>query len=383
MARVEGAKKTHPESRKRQVSHLVIGEGHTQGVWRSTVTLHDDDGMTSIWDGVHNDNLEVDLTRFPDPDTERLVWHYTRPPALESILQNHVLWATDYRALNDRDELRIGARRLREAFKELQNEEAWLDPSEPRTDLGRLREALEDVAGAEHDGNAFVTSFSERGDSTDQWKSYAGAAGFAIGVPDGVRLPIVGTDSAGAGYGRYVEETPLRWVALNYGRKQQLAAAKRGLFEVLAEANNADHYRDVDDEIDVSSIFENRAASVYVDAVASAKNKGFKSERERRYVVARPRAASAIRSRKRPSKAGGTEVVEYVEITGAVEERFDRRWDRRDAPFYQAAPSVLPIRQVRMGPGNDPARTKAWLRDLLDLNGYNDVRIRKSKSTFR
>lgn len=62
---------------------------------------------------------------------------------------------------------------------------------------------------------------------------------------------------------------------------------------------------------------------------------------------------------------------------------FSTAWEKQDPDYYQAEPSNLPIRAIRVGPGNDFAAEKVRLRRLLDAKGYPKVEILKSKSPLR
>jgi hypothetical protein len=310
-------------------------------------------------------------------DRERLVWHYMKHDTLELVLRNHVFQAGSIRGLNDRDELHIGIRRVRQAFKKMKRERAYPDPSEPEIDFDELGEVLDSAAGSAFDGSAFVLCFTPAGDDTPQWQKYAGADGFAVAVPEGVRMPVLGVEPPpGSGRGGYIEEIPFRWVPLLYKKRQQIEAAQRGLWRVIGERQEGDYVAARHHDIPgLAGIFYDRAVSEYVDAVASIKHKAFRSEREIRYVVERPSNPAAVHTR--PSG------VEFVKLTGEGNDPFDRAWNPLEADFYQSAVSTLPIREVRVGPGNDLRTTKPWLRALLDSNGYGDARIRKSVSPFR
>ncbi len=53
---------------------------------------------------------------------ERLVWHYTKHDNLKLIINSHTMWAGDVNGLNDREELHLGIRRVKQAFKKLKRE---------------------------------------------------------------------------------------------------------------------------------------------------------------------------------------------------------------------------------------------------------------------
>jgi hypothetical protein len=306
---------------------------------------------------------------------EALVWHYTKHKTLELILGSHLLRASDIRSMNDSKELRQGVKRVRQAFKKL-NRDWDYEYGGPEIDFDELKEELDSAADDAFDGSAFVASFSSDKDSTDQWKAYAEADGFAIGIPRGVRLPVLGVEPNAYPHECYIEETPLRWISLAYGKKAQIARAEEAIARMMSELGEASYVAAKHDDIDLSSIFRDRAKSVYVDGVAAIKHKAFKSEREVRYAVARPSAPAAIK------KVAGTG-REYIELTGALPDPFDRDWAPNEPEYYRDTPSRLPIRAICVGPGNPFSSTKTELEAWLSAAGYNDVAIHKSRSPLR
>ncbi|WP_344297919.1 DUF2971 domain-containing protein [Agromyces neolithicus] len=309
------------------------------------------------------------------PPPEELVWHYTKHWTLEIILAAHILRASDIRSMNDTKELHQGIKRVRQAFKKLERDWDYRDGG-PEIEFGELKEELDIAAGAAFDGSAFVTSFSRAKDSTDQWKAYAKPDGFAIGIPRDVRLSVLGVEPETYPRGQYIEETPLRWITLRYRKADQIAQAEEGLGRLMSELGEASYVSAKHDDMDLGSIFRDRAKSVYVDSVAAIKHKAFKSEREVRYAVTRPSAPAAI-------KVDPSTGREYIELTGALPDPFDRDWQPNDPEYYQSTPARLPIRAICVGPGNPFAHTKVEVERWLSSAGYSGVDIIKSKSPLR
>jgi hypothetical protein len=320
---------------------------------------------------------DVSTMPVPLPEPERLVWHYTKHTVLDSILKNHELWAGNVGSLNDRDELRIGIRRVRQAFKKMKKNWDYYDDTATDIDFDEIEEALESAASDAFSGSAFVACFTPEGDDTPQWQKYAGPDGFAIAIPEGAYLPVVGSEPAGPyPFRSYIEEFPFRWISLLYTKSEQLSAAMTGLDRFISGIEEGAYVDARHEESDnFGAIFRDRASSNYVDAVASIKNKNFKSEREVRYTVTRPTNASAIH-------ASGPNST-HVRITGATRNPFDTQWDRYEPEYYQATASQLPIRAIRVGPGNNFKATRSTLRMMLDANGYPNVEIKRSRSPLQ
>lgn len=306
-----------------------------------------------------------------------LVWHYTKHDVVEKIITNHELWAADIAGLNDATELKLGNKRVRQAIKQMKKTWDFHDPASPEIDFKELKDSLEGAGGDLYHGSAFVTCFSPLSDDTEQWQKYALADGFAVGIPRGVYLPVVGADSGALSREPYIEEFPFRWLDLAYKKDAQLDLATRAIWQIR-DGEDEGAYVDArhDEGENFGSIFRDRGSSGYVDAVASIKNKHFSREREVRYAVTRPENAAAIY----PNPAGGHT---HVRITGAATDPFSTDWDQHDPEYYQASASNLPIVHIRVGPGNDFAVEEARLGPLLDANGYGAVTLLKSKSPFR
>lgn len=309
--------------------------------------------------------------------TSDLVWHYTKHDVVAKIITNDELWASDFAGLNDATELKLGNKRVRQAFKKLKRERDYHDDTAPEIDFDELRESLEGASSDLFHGSAFVTCFSTEADDTEQWQKYALADGFAVGIPRGVYLPVVGAHSGGVSRAPYIEEFPFRWLDLAYDKPTQRDLATRAIWHIKEsqdEGSYVDSRHDVGDNF--GSIFRDRGSSSYVDAVASIKHRDFRREREVRYAVTRPENPAAIH----PNPAGGQT---HVRITGAAVNPFATDWDAHDPEYYQAAPSNLPIVSIWVGPRNNFASEKARLRSLLDANGYGSVTILKSTSPLR
>ena len=309
--------------------------------------------------------------------TPDLVWHYTKHDVVEKIITNHELWSADVAGLNDATELKLGNKRVRQAFKKMKQGWDYHDSVSPEIDFRELKESLESAGKDLYHGSAFVTCFSPASDDTEQWQKYALADGFAVGIPKGVYLPVVGAQSGALSRETYIEESPFRWLNLIYDKKTQLEAATRAIWEIADgenEGKNVDARHDVGE--DFGSIFRDRGSSGYVDAVASIKNRHFFREREVRYAVSRPENSAAIH----PNPVG---THAHLRVTGAKADPFSTDWQQHNPEYYQETPSNLPIVSIRVGPRNNFASERARLLTLLDANGYSSVDILESKSPLR
>jgi hypothetical protein len=97
-----------------------------------------------------------------------LVWHYTKHDVVEKIITNHELWAADFSGLNDATELKLGNKRVRQAFKKLRRDWDWHDDTAKDIDFDELADSLDSAASDLFHRSAFVTCFSSESDDTEQ-----------------------------------------------------------------------------------------------------------------------------------------------------------------------------------------------------------------------
>ncbi|NVC25067.1 DUF2971 domain-containing protein [Kocuria salina] len=148
-------------------------------------------------------------------------WHYTSLSALRSILQGQQLWATSWRATNDRTEFRHGIEFLRQAWERYGRENTLAD---------RTRDLLEQAGSFEgypdHFEHVNILCAARERDSPYQWNSYAtGPEGVALGVDLGVEL-VTDVDDRPRHDGQ-AELFGMQWLKVVYtDRQKQLTAAR-------------------------------------------------------------------------------------------------------------------------------------------------------------
>ena len=111
-----------------------------------------------------------------------VLWHYTSFEAMQGIVVNKVIWASEYRFLNDQEEY-LHAKKLTDSVVD---DEAELGANGfPRR--GALKRAIQVTFDGElmHESRLriMVASFSAAGDQLSQWRGYAGeSTGVSIGL---------------------------------------------------------------------------------------------------------------------------------------------------------------------------------------------------------
>lgn len=115
----------------------------------------------------------------PIPST---LWHYTSYAGFQGIVSSKTIWATEYRFLNDRQEL-LHAKDLAQAL--LEEEPEFIGERFPNREM--IRQAVNTAfnTGHLHEGrlSIMVASFSEEGDQLSQWRGYAeDSRGVSVGL---------------------------------------------------------------------------------------------------------------------------------------------------------------------------------------------------------
>lgn len=110
------------------------------------------------------------------------IFHYTTSPGLLGILDkpsgaSHPLWATNIHYLNDSSEFEIGIEIIKEAAKNLGENEQKPEKKEILNFIHKEATVLHPTTTFP----IFVTSFSEENDKLSQWRAYGGETGYSIG----------------------------------------------------------------------------------------------------------------------------------------------------------------------------------------------------------
>lgn len=112
------------------------------------------------------------------------LYHYTDMDGLKGILNNKTLWFTDYRHLNDPNELMHGIALAKAILKRRFNGE------EPDNYLCRWIDGFLTGRIFDRAFEFFIASFSRDGDELGQWRAYADdGTGVAIGFAPGLFAP--------------------------------------------------------------------------------------------------------------------------------------------------------------------------------------------------
>lgn len=154
--------------------------------------------MKINWTDLVGDGGDTEAADVNEPK-QRLVWHYTTAEVFKSIVENHVIWASDINNLNDTDEIRLGIKRFSKTLKV--REACLFSPKEQSeaADLNEVHRLIKSWETYPLSGSAFTVSFSRYGDDNSQWQRYAGdATGVAFGIRQEAYMPILGDEPPSA-----------------------------------------------------------------------------------------------------------------------------------------------------------------------------------------
>lgn len=271
-------------------------------------------------------------------------WHYTSLDALESIVRGQELWATNWRATNDRTEFRHGIAFLGEAW-DAQDRDGGLCE---RT-RALLVEAGPVEAYVDYFDDVHILCAAREKDSPYQWNSYAnGPEGVALEldlmtqlVTDVDDRPRRGSDAELIGF---------QWLKVIYSDRQKRLAAARFVREMDADIRQG------------KGVTALTLVALTVLTALNFKHYGFRHERETRAVA----LCVGVELRHMPQLVEKT-IVPWKGIPGLL-----------DAAKRQP----LPIVEVMLGPRTPPEAAQR-VQDAFASAGLQGVRVARSSLPFR
>lgn len=254
------------------------------------------------------------------------LYHYTDLNAILSILQNKQLWLTDFRYLNDSEELFDGVKLVEE---ELHDEQGLLKLESSRESKQHfISDQLQ--SARERMSNVFITSFSEKIDLLSQWRAYGQ---FCIEL----------------------DRSKVQNIKCVYSREEKRLLARKMLAETLRLIDSG--------EVDSVSKVESILSFVRLEYLLGMKNEGFSEECEHRLVIwASGDSSNTIQFRVRDDL-----IIPYI------------TWDLDPAA----------IKAIHVGPVKDKALSKSSISNLLNHlqkkypGVYDHITVEESKIPYR
>lgn len=306
----------------------------------------------------------------PGPE---VLYHYTGPAGLHGILHSAVLWGTEAPHLNDTSEIHYTAELLGKALLAKASALPPLTVDElaecagegrgPYATVPRSR-AIQSAANLlmrygkmpgdllAHNPYPFVVSFSEKGDSLSQWRGYGEqGGGFAIGFRrdalKGATYPTITSD----GTERQLKATAP--TPVQYGKK-----ARRRRIEVFCRLTLAEGSLLAETTPTVRHMpYVFGLTAKALTFCATHKSRAFKAEREWRTIATVP----GIRPKIEYRPGGPAGLIPYISLG--------------------LPPNC--VEEVVIGPSKDQALRVRMVKQLLAVNGYKGVKVRKSAVAFR
>lgn len=311
-----------------------------------------------------------------EPSEDGLVWHYTDGTGLVSIVRSHVLWATASGFLNDRDEVRLGLRLLRDELVA----RAGGGDDFARDLLERVL-STEQASPRSSASTFFILSAAEHWDLLAMWRLYGGhGESYAIGLDPSVPLRVLCDEGAPALAGDLDDVMVVQrpWTSVRYSAEGQRALAA-AVFDGMEDELKALRAR-VEREGEVTHRIVVETLGETLDdieqALALIKHEGFHAEREVRHssVLLHPDDLAPWRGvvRYRASAYG---MAPHLWLTGADP-------DAGAASPLTRSVAALPIRAVAISPSPTGREAERSLAALLASEGY-DVEVRRSGIPFR
>lgn len=299
-----------------------------------------------------------------------MVWHYTNGAALNNIIVNNELWASNTAFMNDAGERRLADAYLLEARKRSAKDQS-LDNC--IRDFGDWQDRLRFMSPTwATDGTRYLLSASNSGDSLTMWRGYARTdeVSYAIGIDPTVPLSILSPRPAPS---RFREPIIRDWFNIDYDPTSATSKAAAAVRKIEKVWTAKSHPQDQGATITVIDEVTEKLRD-------ELKHEGFKHEEESRVVA----NVEDWLLWYRPGRLG---TIPYVKLTGAGRSSSESRIAHQ--------PGKLPIREIRLSPGADRFYPLATLKSFLTANGYGpnispnnphdplEIRVSSSQIPFR
>lgn len=322
------------------------------------------------------------------PDT---VYHYASPRAFMGIVENSTIWATDFRYLNDTQELKYAWDEFIATLAKRGGEPGEYSDAY-RAALQAIRNAKsEDLAELEN--SIYVACFSELPDDVNQWDRYAEkGTGVAIGFDrekiqvvhapyfyhtatgDLVAVPAIesGTNKKSQlTWGSFLQQ-------VQYGEEAREAAVAHALWEVEQYGGKND-----------AGSFSNKVGNAifripgFLSNMALVKHADFKSESEWRLAMSENFGSFWTGSMLAFSQIEGSEPFSQGPLM-TLDVKFREGEPAGFKPYTKLSFNKSALVKVILGPGTkDKQLGLSTTRRILDRYGFRHTQVEVSTSPLR
>ncbi|MBE3602967.1 DUF2971 domain-containing protein [bacterium] len=304
-------------------------------------------------------DILIDVLQPKRSEWPKVVWHYTSCQTLLSILDSESIWATHISCLNDTSECRHLFDLFFERFAQVAGNNA---------NLSALYNYVVAQKGKNHgwESDWFVTSFCAEGDDLNLWRAYAGADGGvsigfnsyellyraqrrerkeregSLGLPETYLLPVVYEDTKKQDLVKKLVSSLNNLFLRGLGGRNSTAWAKQ-----------------------LWASWEDQLLVV----APLLKHRGFESEKEWRLIKKVPASLHSLQSS-----------LKYLARANTI----TRHFPLAVLALAGDSPPVLPIVEIKVGPGRHQELTKVNVEKCLRSKGYDGkVRVSCSDIPFR
>lgn len=265
------------------------------------------------------------------------IYHYTDLNGLKGIVENHSLWATNLKFLNDEGEMRHGLDTFSSALSYLESDlEKYL--------YDVFRQTLENHK-LHYERHSYNISFCQNPDLLSQWRGYAATHGVCLEFDNEelercLDFSDLAVTSRSVFYTQPDSTLEAKDEILNFIKSD----------EFLLKRNNLFH------EWDKSAVLINRLVPFF-------KHASFKEESEYRIVV-----QPHVRSAKVKFRVNEHGLIPYLDIKARMNNVYSGK---------------LPLKSVKIGPCKNRSFISEGISFLLNYNGYRDTTLSFTEAPFR
>lgn len=320
-----------------------------------------------------------------------IVYQYTDATAFNGILDKKAIWATDYRYLNDGQELVYTWSAFIKRLERLQKE-----PGEYRDAHAAMLEALSRMNATDltqFDDAMFVACFTERSDALSQWVSYgANGYGFALGF-DSDRITTLKIPQYNHGPGGQLvpqtaivsgtnEQIPFEWGALlqkvGYGEPARDRIVDHLIY--LTEQHCGTNATDSFDWKVGKCIMLQHAL---LQQLPFVKHPDFEPEQEQRITITEHHAGRSP-SQVRALQTVGKPWSDFAQgVLTTVDVKFRQSGSAIFTPYTELPFDPEALVEVVIGPKADHRLIEPTVRRMLDRHGFRHTKTRHSESPLQ